>query len=203
MKAVTTRRSDRFGLVRPGLEAHTLGIYSVYQLLQDCKIEALIADARICAALAHPQDAKAIDEFEQWLRSRRITMLGFSYRLDPQQGAELFARWVERLKDRRLLARQGGPLRGLFFAGLPAACERVRRMVAEVSGVFAGDETPLETLSILGVESTWAPAGLLPHWPMTKGECRLPENSFRRATILASSRWTAAGMKDTRQRKTR
>ena len=184
MKTVTTRRSDRFGLVRPGLEAHTLGIYSVYQLLQDCKIEALIADARICEALAHPQDAKAIDEFEQWLRSRRITMLGFSYRLDPQKGAELFARWVERLKDRRLLARQGGPLRGLFFAGLPAACERVRRMVAEVSGVFAGDETPLETLSILGVESTWAPAGLSSGMAYDEGRMSFARELIRRGDYL-------------------
>lgn len=180
MNTVTTRRSDRFGLVRPGLEAHTLGIYSVYQLLQDCRIEALIGDARICEAFAHPQSDQAIEEVERWLRLRRITMLGFSYRLDPQQGSELFARWVHRLKEKKLLARQGGPVRGLFFAGLPAACERVRQIVPEVSGVFAGDETPLETLAILGIETGWAPAALSSGMAYDEGRMAFAKELIRR-----------------------
>ena len=180
MNTVTTRRSDRFGLVRPGLEAHTLGIYSVYQLLQDCRIEALIGDARICEAFAHPQSDQAIEEVERWLRLRRITMLGFSYRLDPEQGAELFARWVHRLQERRLLARQGGPIRGLFFAGLPTACERVRQIVPEVSGVFAGDETPLETLAILGIETAWAPDALSSGMAYDEGRMAFAKELIRR-----------------------
>lgn len=158
MKPVQTNRSDRFGLVRPGVEAHTLGITSVHQLLEQCGITAVIADAHICSAIDRPHLPQSVSEVEQWLHLHRITMLGFSYRLDPDQGADLFAHWIHRLKDRRLLAHQGGPLRGLFFAGLPRACELVYRLVPETSGVFAGDETPLETLSVLGIKTAWAPA---------------------------------------------
>lgn len=158
MRPVQTNRSDRFGLVRPGMEAHTLGINSVQQLLEQCGIAAVIADASICSAIDRPQLPQSVSEVEQWLRGQRITMLGFSYRLDPEQGAELFARWTHHLKVRRLFDEQGGPLRGLFFAGLPQACKLVCKRVPEVSGVFAGDETPSETLAVLGIESTRVPA---------------------------------------------
>jgi len=157
MNSVKTRRSDRFGLIRPGVEAHTLGIASVHQLLEQCGIASVIADARICAAIDRPGLLQSICDLEQWLRDERITMLGFSYRLDPDQGADLFARWVHHLQERRLLADQGGPLRGLFFAGLPQTCELVLRLVPGISGVFAGDETPAETLAVLGIETSWAP----------------------------------------------
>lgn len=157
MRPVQTNRSDRFGLVHPGLETHTLGINSVQQLLEQCGIAVVIADARICSAIDRPQLPQSVSEIEQWIRGQRITMLGFSYRLDPDQGADLFAHWIYRLKDKRLLVEQGGPLRGLFFAGLPRACELVLRRVPEISGVFAGDETPSETLAVLGIETTWAP----------------------------------------------
>jgi hypothetical protein len=160
MKPVQTDRFDRFGLIRPGLEAHTLGIYSVQQLLEQCGVAVVIADARICTAIDRPDLDQSVSDVEEWLREQRITMLGFSYRLDPEQGAELFSRWVHRLKNRRLLAGQGGLLRGLFFAGLPRTCTLVLRLVPEVSGVFAGEETPSETLKILGIESARIPAGI-------------------------------------------
>ncbi len=158
MKNVQASRTDRFGLIRPAREAHTLGINSVQQLIEQCGITAISAGARISAAIDNPHLPKSVDEVEQWLRAQRITMLGFSYRLDPEQGASLFAHWVHRFKERRLFANQGGLLRGLFFAGLPLTCDLVRRIVPEVSGVFAGDETPAETLAILGIATTWAPA---------------------------------------------
>ncbi len=158
MRPVQTKKSDRFGLVRPGVEAHTLGINSVQQLLEQCGITAVIADANVCSAIDRPHLSESVSDVEQWLRVHRITMLGFSYRLDPEQGADFFAHWTHHLKERRLFVEQGGPLRGLFFAGLPQACELVCNRVPEVSGVFAGDETPSETLAVLGIETTWVPS---------------------------------------------
>ncbi len=70
------RRDDRFGLVYPGVEAHTLGIYSVQQLLEHCGIVSLIADARICSAIDRPEVSRCADEVEKWLRANSITMLG-------------------------------------------------------------------------------------------------------------------------------
>jgi len=153
-------RADCFGLVRPALDAHTLGVSSVRQLLQDCGYRALEADAAACEAAGQAANPAQAARFERWLRENRVTVLGFSYRLDPADGAALFERLVHELKARRLLREQGGPLKALFFAGLPQACERVRQRVPEAAGVFAGDETPAETLRILGLPPSVVPADL-------------------------------------------
>jgi hypothetical protein len=160
MRNSTPTRSDRFGLVRPAVEAHTLGVSSVEQILRDCGYEAVVGDAAACDAFGRPEDAGNLAVIEQWLRRHRITILGFSYRLDPEQGAALFERLVHQLKSKRLFAEQGGFLKAAFFAGLPLACELVRRRVPEVAGVFRGDETPAETLAILGIDSGAMPRRL-------------------------------------------
>jgi hypothetical protein len=154
-------KSDCFGLARPAVDAHTLGISSMAQLLVDCGFRVANADAIVCAAFNVPQDARNLRTIEEWIRRNRITVLGVSYRLDPGLGATLFARLVHHLKAARLLVEHGGPLRGLFFAGLPAACAIVRRQSPEVSGVFGGDESPAEALEILGVRPHALPAHLL------------------------------------------
>ena len=87
-------------------------------------------------------------------------MLGFSYRLDPRAAAAAFGQLLHRLKDERLLVPQGGPLKAVYFAGLPQACALVRHQNPEVAGVFCGDETPAETLRILGINSALLPRSL-------------------------------------------
>lgn len=153
-------KHDRFGLVRPAIEAHTLGISSVQQVLRDCEYEVVVGDAEACEAFSRPEDAHNLTGIERWLRKNRVTVLGFSYRLDPEQGAALFERLVHHLKAKRLFAEQGGPLRAIYFAGLPATCEMVRRRVPETTGVFRGDETPTETLTILGISPEAMPRSL-------------------------------------------
>jgi len=141
---VNTTMADRFGLVRPGVDAHTLGVCSVEQLLKECGFHAIVADAPACEAFGQPERPNNADIIERWIRTHRVTVLGFSYRLDPQEGAAVFARLVHQIKDRCLLKEQGGPLRALCFAGLPRTCELVRSF-------FQGDETPAETLRLLGI----------------------------------------------------
>jgi len=153
-------RDDRFGLVKPAVDAHSLGMSSLQQLLTDCGYRCLIAPADACDAVGMTDDAEGFQVIERWLAENRITVLGFSYRLDPAHGAQLFSRLFNALRNRKLLAEQGGPLRGIFFAGLPQACEHVRRVNPGVTGVFAGSETPAETLRMLGVPLTSLPNDL-------------------------------------------
>lgn len=150
-------RSDRFGLVRPAVDAHTLGIEAVGLLLRDCGYQAVTADAAMSNAFSTPEDVRCVNVIERWLRENRIAVLGFSYRLDPNDGAMLFGRMLSQLRNRRLLADQGGPVKAVYFAGLPKTCELVRRENGEVNGVFCGDETPAETFAILGVETSLLP----------------------------------------------
>ena len=153
----TLKKSDRFGLVRPAVDAHTLGIISVEQILHDCGFATVVADAATCEAFGTPQSPTSAAAIERWLRENRVTVLGFSYRLDPQEGPAVFERLVHELKSRRLLVAQGGPIGALYFAGLPTACRIVKERVPEANGVFCGDETPAETLGILGVNAKAIP----------------------------------------------
>ncbi len=149
---------DRLGLVRPALDAHNLGITTVAQLLDDCGYQAVTADAAVCKGFEQPEAAEAWMVAEQWLKENRISVLGFSYRLDPAQGEELFGRVLRQLKERRLLKDRGGRISQLYFAGLPETCKRVRQRHREVTAVFRGDETPAETLRLLGIDPSRLPA---------------------------------------------
>lgn len=154
------RNDDRFGLARPAVDAHTLGMSSVEQILSDCGYQCVTADADICEAFGSVESPASQASIARWLHSNRITVLGFSYRLDPPIGAALFSRLVRWLKSSRLLAAQGGAIRGLFFAGLPTACQLVGKD-REVTGVFSGDETPAETLRILGIDLRAVPRDMV------------------------------------------
>lgn len=142
---------DIFGFVRPSVDAHTLGISYVARLLNLCKIRSLIADQSIADAINRINRPESIDELRSWIQSNRISRLGLSYRLDPAQAQEMFGRLYYQLEDKRLLADYGGPIRGVYFAGLPTACERIIREYPGKVRVFVGDESPAETLLRLGV----------------------------------------------------
>lgn len=147
-----------FGFVRPAVDAHTLGISAAEQLLADCGVRSAVADATLCAAADNPEYLNNLALLEQWIRQQGITRLGFSYRLDPQEGVFTFGRMLHLLRERNLFAEQGGPIHGVYFAGLPEACARVQREFGDQIEVFYGDETPAETLHKFGV-----PPARIPH----------------------------------------
>lgn len=161
MVPVILRREDRVGLVRPSVDAHTLGLASMAHLLGECGYTCFLADAQTCDFLNHLESPEGREGIVRWIAGAGITILGFSYRLDPGDGAALFERLYQVLADRRILAGQGGSIRGVFFAGLPDACRRVKSGVPAVSGVFQGDETPAEALRVLGIAPTAMPQGML------------------------------------------
>lgn len=153
-------KADCVGLIRPALDAHTLGLTSLAQLLSDCGLRCLLADGATCALLDTPDAPESVDGIASWIAAHSVTVLGFSYRLDPQDGLRLAALLMHGLKARRLLKAQGGPLRAVLFAGLPKTCALVRQHVEEITDTFEGDETPAETLTRLGVEAAAIPKAL-------------------------------------------
>jgi hypothetical protein len=152
------RTKDVFGLLRPAVDAHSLGISSLARLLTDCGFRAAIADAAICEAADNPEAPARLNALVRWIREEGITRLGFSYRLDPEEGVALFRRLLEQLRRRGLTADHGGPLQTVYFAGLPDACARVSDLYGEAVPTFCGDESPGETLAGLEV-----PEALWPH----------------------------------------
>lgn len=153
-------KADCVGLLRPAIDAHTLGLTSFAQLLSDCGLRSLLADGATCALLNTPDAPESADGIASWITAHTVTVLGLSYRLDPQDGLRLAALLMQGLKARRLLKAQGGPIRAVLFAGLPKTCELVRRQVEGIEETFEGDESPAETLTRLGVEAALIPRAL-------------------------------------------
>ena len=151
------RQTDVVGIVKPAIDAHTLGILSFAQILRDCGIRVEIAGDDVNKEIDRITDEGQLDFLIRWIRDRHIDILGYSYRLDPERGAEIFARLVERLRRLGLMAREGGPLVALWFAGLPPACRRAAERVPMVDATFQGDESYEEVLEKLGL-----PAHLVP-----------------------------------------
>ncbi len=149
--------SDRLGLLHPAIDIHTLGIASVSQLLDECGILNVIAGHDVCQYLETCTPGNEL--LVEWVKANSLTALGFSYRLDPGDGVRSFRLFSETLTRCRLRENQGGPIRAVFFAGLPATCEAVSREFPEVA-VFEGDETPGETLQVLGLSPSLIPVAL-------------------------------------------
>jgi hypothetical protein len=153
-------RADRFGFVRPAVDAHVLGINALEQLVAECGFNSVTADAAACNAFGNPEDPANARRIVRWIHDHGITVLGFSYRLDPHDGAAIFASLLAIIKRLKLLVAQGGPIRAIYFAGLPLACQIVHASHPEVNATFSGDETAAETLSRFGISPTLLPASI-------------------------------------------
>lgn len=153
---LAVRDDDVFLLLRPAIDAHTLGISAAEQLLRDCGHKVIAADAVLCEAICNPSRPDVFARVERFIRQHGVTRLGVSYRLDPRDGAAIFGRLMYQLRNKNLLAEKGGPLRAVYFAGLPGTCELVKSEHGDIVGVFCGDETVSETLDKFGVSpSRW------------------------------------------------
>ncbi len=150
-----------FGFIHPVHDVHTLGIVSITQLLDECGIVCHIADREICTMAEEPGNPAAGRLLYSWISGTGINAVGFSYRLDPSDAVRLFGAFVDFLETANLTAHRGGPVRYLYFAGLPEACAVIKQRYPVVDAVFSGDETPSETLEMLGVPWTCMPSSLV------------------------------------------
>ncbi len=147
----TISNGETFGLIRPDIDAHTLGISTVGNLLKECGIKVIIGDAEVASAVAQISDTKNQAIFIRWILENRVTRIGFSYRLDPEDAFRGFSTLFQVLEGSKLFMEQGGPLRQLYFSGLPNAVAMVQKEFGTRVPVFVGDENQLETLQLLGV----------------------------------------------------
>lgn len=151
-------KGDVFGLIRPLIDVHTLGILAFSQILEQCGIPAYIADEAPCKDLEALSRGEGGANLRSWLVNRGITLLGFSYRLNPDDALRLFGVLMAFLKREKILASEGGKIRAVFFSGLPSACEAALARYPRLAGVFKGDETPQETMEILGIPEDMMPS---------------------------------------------
>lgn len=150
-----------FGFLKPLVDVHTLGISTISNLLKDCKYKSYIAPNEVNEAVISIHKLNSYGLVKKWLVEKGITHLGFSYRLDPQEGADYFMSLFNLLLSDKMFMKDGGPLKQLFFAGLPETCQLVKGKTNNLILVFPGDESPLESLSKLGIPDDRLPKTLL------------------------------------------
>ena len=150
-------RDDVFGMIHPSIDAHTLGMLSFAQVMEECGIETCIADEDVGKDFEALSNGQGGGILRAWLRNRQISVLGFSYRLDPVDAVRFFDTLSGFLRREKLLCQSGGRIRALFFAGLPEACEVIGEKYPDIAGLFRGDETPHETLLMLGLPEEMMP----------------------------------------------
>lgn len=144
------RPGDTIGLIRGQPDIHSLGISAAAHLLRECGMRVFVADASVVEGPA----------LEAWVRQNKLSTVGFSYRLDPDDAVVQLGRFRSFLGRHHLNASQGGPVGELYFAGLPEACRKARHHFPDLAGVFPGGETPRETLAILGLSADLLPSTL-------------------------------------------
>ena len=144
----------KLGIVRSLLDAHTLGIATFSSLLEESGYDVCHAPDQICRTLDYLSEDSAREDLKFWLVTEKITVLGFSYRLDPQEGVRLFLHLFRFIKSDQDLQN----IR-MIFAGLPSACDDVLGRAESKVEVFKGDVTPSEALLKFGV-----PPENIPMW---------------------------------------
>lgn len=149
-----------FGFVKPYVDVHTLGITTISNLLKDCGYQTVIAPIEISKAVTNIQKVNNFSFIQKWLTENHITRVGFSYRLDPNEACSYFCKLYYQLQEHKMFVGSGGSLRSIFFAGLPDACRLVQKELGSDFLVFPGDETPTESLRLLGVPEDKFPSDL-------------------------------------------
>lgn len=140
-----------FGFIRPVNDAHTLGISSISNLLEECGFKTIIANAEVSRAVSNSEKLSGISRLSNWINSNSISYLGFSYRLDPGNAQQIFGKIYNQIRQQKLFIEDGGILRKVFFAGLPDACKRIKEEYNDLVITFEGDDSQFETLTKIGV----------------------------------------------------
>lgn len=152
--------NDVFGFIKTKVDAHTMGLYTMANLLRDCGYKVEIANDDICEAIENLSKLNNYSLFKHWIEINNITRISFSYRLDPQDGCDYFMTMFELLKGDTMLSERGGPIKELAFAGLPDACKMVNQKTNGRVILFPGNETPIVSLRMYGVPESVLPVSL-------------------------------------------
>lgn len=140
-----------YGFLKPLVDVHTLGISTIANLLKDCGCKAYLASDEVNEALIDINKLNCYGLVKKWIIDNQITKIGFSYRLDPNEGCDYFMRLFYLLKEDKMFVKDGGKVEQIFFAGLPDTCQLISGKTNNEVLVFKGDESPLESLSMLQI----------------------------------------------------
>lgn len=154
------KTSVKYGFIKPSIDAHTMGINSVAELLLDCGFEVIIADDLIAKAMTDYKYELRRKVVVDWIVSNNIKRIGISYRLDEDDAVNMVGYLLEELKKANLLDYQGGQIEGIFFGGLPNTCEVINKEFKGLIKTFVGGESVRDTLIKMGVSDEMIPSDI-------------------------------------------
>lgn len=153
--------TDIFAFIKPSLDAHTLGVNSAAELLRQCGYKVIIGDDAIDKAMndfRYEANRKLVLD---WLRENRINRIGISYRLDQDEAVKMMGYFMHELESNGMLHYQGGPIRGVFYGGLPEGCRKIEKEHKGFVKTFMGGESVRETLTKMGVPEERIPKDIM------------------------------------------
>lgn len=164
------QHSSSFGFIKTLVDAHTMGLFTMANLLRECGYHVCIADNDVCEAIESINKLNCYSLVKKWLVDNNINRVCFSYRLDPKDGCAYFMSLYSQLKSDMMLSVDGGPVCEMSFAGLPEACKLIEGRITDVHLVlFPGGETPHESLKKYSVpDEIILDSSILCHHPYDK-----------------------------------
>jgi len=154
----TITLANTIGLAKTDFDAHTLGVSAIMELLTECGFKVVVASSEVSKAITNPQNIYNSSLIEKWIIKNNITALGFSYRLNVDDAVLIFQKLMYQLESKKMLVKDGGKLKSIWFAGLPEACNKIKYLYKDVI-VFYGDESFTDSLKMLGIDPSYAPKG--------------------------------------------
>jgi hypothetical protein len=142
---------DIFTFIKPSLDAHTMGVNTAAELLRDCGYRVVRADSDIAQAMNNFRYEICRKTVLDWLRSEGINRIGLSYRLDRDEAVNMVGYFINELKNNGMMHYQGGPIKAVYFGGLPETCKLIEKEHKGLVITFKGGETARETLQKMGV----------------------------------------------------
>ena len=160
--------NDVFGFIKPLVDVHTMGIFTMANLLRDCGYKVIVANDDIDEAVEDIHKLNNYSLVKKWILDNNINRIGFSYRLDPKEGCDYFMSLYEHLKGDKMMKKDGGIIMNVSFAGLPDTCDMVAAKTKGQVLCFRGNESPVESLRMYGVPEDVLPASLVNDNPYDK-----------------------------------
>jgi len=153
--------TDIFAFIKPSLDAHTLGINAAAELLGQCGYSVIMGDETIDKAMndfRYEANRKIVVD---WLRKNRVNRVGLSYRLDQDEAVKMIGYFMHELESSGMLYYQGGPIRGVFYGGLPEGCQIIDKEHKGFVTTFMGGESMTESLGKMGVPKERIPKDIM------------------------------------------
>ncbi|MEL7624960.1 MAG: hypothetical protein AAGU12_15455 [Clostridiales bacterium] len=153
--------TDIFAFIKPSLDAHTLGINTVAELLRSCGYTVMIAEEAIEEAMNDFRYEVNRRVVLDWLRSNGINRIGLSYRLDQDEAVNMVGRFMYELEKSNMFYHQGGTIKSVFFGGLPGSCLAIEREHRGFVRTFKSGENIRETLIKMDIPEEKIPKDMI------------------------------------------